>query len=236
MTPCSASTACVAPPIGTPPLRHCNVGVGRPETLTDSIAMLPCAAATATGCVTIAAGKMFSTRKVALGPAAGARLPATSRAVPAANAIAISPSPVVSEIVTVRVTPVPATVTRPAAALPVAVTVTSAAVSVLVTAWLSAYVTVKLTGPLSVFPVDGAPIVTVGASVSTTSSAFVANAPTVPAAMAGRVNVAALPAVSVTVPPFNSSAFVAAWLRSSDVSPAWTVYWKTSVAVPLPRT
>ena len=66
-------------------------------------------AATATGGVAIRAGKIFSTKKVALGPIAGAKFPASSRAVPAANEIDIVPSPVVPEIVTVRVKPVPVT-------------------------------------------------------------------------------------------------------------------------------
>ena len=48
---------------------------------------------------------MLSTVKVALGPAAGARLPARSEAVPAAIEIPRVPLPVMLPMVTVRVSP-----------------------------------------------------------------------------------------------------------------------------------
>src|SRR6266446_5011047 len=54
-----------------------------------------------------AEGGVLSTVKVALGPAAGAVLPAVSVAVPAAMDIPRVPSPVRLETVTVRVVPVP---------------------------------------------------------------------------------------------------------------------------------
>ena len=64
---------------------------------------------------------------------------------------------------------------------------------------------------------------TVGSVVSTTQAAFVASAPTAPAVTAGKVSVAALPAASARPPPLSSSAVVAAWFKSSEVSPACTV-------------
>ena len=54
-------------------------------------------------------GAVLSTVKVALGPAAGARLPARSEAVPAAMEIPREPLPVMPPIVTVRVRPEPET-------------------------------------------------------------------------------------------------------------------------------
>ena len=56
-------------------------------------------------------GAVLSTVNVVLGPAAGARLPAVSEAVPAAMEIPMVPSPVMAERVTVRVVPVPDTPT-----------------------------------------------------------------------------------------------------------------------------
>ena len=52
-------------------------------------------------------GAVLSTVKVALGPAAGARLPARSEAVPAAIEIPSVPLPVMPLMVTVRVRPDP---------------------------------------------------------------------------------------------------------------------------------
>ena len=52
---------------------------------------------------------MLSTVNVVLGPAAGARFPARSEAVPAAIEIPSEPSPVMLLIVIVRVRPVPLT-------------------------------------------------------------------------------------------------------------------------------
>ena len=52
-------------------------------------------------------GAVLSTVKVALGPAAGARLPARSVAVPAAMEIPREPLPVMLPMVTVRVRPEP---------------------------------------------------------------------------------------------------------------------------------
>ncbi len=60
-------------------------------------------------------GAVLSTVKVALGPAAGARLPARSEAVPAAIEIPSEPSPVMPLMVTVRVRPEPETLTVPLA-------------------------------------------------------------------------------------------------------------------------
>ena len=57
-------------------------------------------------------GAVLSTVKVPLGPAAGARLPARSEAVPAAIEIPRLPLPVMLLIVTVRVRPEPETAKR----------------------------------------------------------------------------------------------------------------------------
>ncbi len=54
-------------------------------------------------------GAVLSTVNVALGPAAGARFPAKSVAVPAAIEMPSVPSPVMPERVTVRVRPLPVT-------------------------------------------------------------------------------------------------------------------------------
>ena len=58
-------------------------------------------------------GAVLSTVNVVLGPAAGARLPARSEAVPAAIEIPRLPLPVMLLMVTVRVRPVPLTAMRP---------------------------------------------------------------------------------------------------------------------------
>ena len=60
-------------------------------------------------------GPVLSTVNVELGPAAGAKLPAKSEAVPAAIEIPSEPLPVISLKVTVRVKPVPVTPTVPLA-------------------------------------------------------------------------------------------------------------------------
>ena len=78
----------------------------------------------------LTAGPVLSTIKVELGPAAAAKLPALSDAVPAASEIPSEPSPVMELIVTVRVVPEPVTATVPEA-LPVAFSVTLPAASVL---------------------------------------------------------------------------------------------------------
>ena len=61
------------------------------------------------------AGAVLSTVKVPLGPPAAALLPATSFAVPAGIEIPSVPSPVMLEMVTVRVVPLPETATDPVA-------------------------------------------------------------------------------------------------------------------------
>ena len=75
-------------------------------------------------------GAVLSTMKVALGPAAGARLPARSEAVPAAIEIPREPSPVMLLMVTVRVRPEPETLSVPLA-VPVLFRVMFAAARVL---------------------------------------------------------------------------------------------------------
>ena len=62
-------------------------------------------------------GETLSTTNVALGPAAGAKLPALSVAVPAAMVIPKVPSPVIELMVTVRLLPVPVTAIIPEAVL-----------------------------------------------------------------------------------------------------------------------
>ena len=76
-------------------------------------------------------GSVLSTLKVALGPAAGALLPAGSVAVPAAILIPSVPLPEMPKSVTVRVGPLPVTPTDAALAEPVAFTVMLAGASVL---------------------------------------------------------------------------------------------------------
>ena len=75
-------------------------------------------------------GSVLSTMKVVLGPAAAARFPAMSLAVPAASEMPSVPSPVIEPIVTVRVLPAPLMLTVPLA-VPVLLSVTSAVDSVL---------------------------------------------------------------------------------------------------------
>ena len=75
-------------------------------------------------------GDVLSTRNVALGPAAGARLPTVSEAVPALSESPKVPSPVIDEIVTIRVLPEPETATAPLA-VPVLLSVMLALESVL---------------------------------------------------------------------------------------------------------
>ena len=91
----------------------------------------------ADGAETLIVGAVLSTVNVPLGPAAGARFPAVSLAVPAAIEIPKVPLPVMPEIVTVRVVPLPVTPTEPLA-VPVAFKVTSAALSVLALKFASA--------------------------------------------------------------------------------------------------
>ena len=90
-------------------------------------------------------GGVVSTRKVALGPAAGARFPAVSEAVLAAMEIfrvpVPEPPPEIAEMVTVRVLPVPVTLTVPLA-VPVGVRVIFAGTKVLDAKLASEYVTV----------------------------------------------------------------------------------------------
>ena len=80
-----------------------------------------------------AVGAVLSAKKVALGPAAAAVLPARSLAVPAAIEMPSVPSPVMPERVTVRVLPDPLIPTVPVA-VSVVFTVTSPAVSVMLSA------------------------------------------------------------------------------------------------------
>jgi hypothetical protein len=110
-------------------------------------------------------GGVLSTRKVVLGPAAAALLPAVSVAVPAAIEIPSVPSPVRLLIVIVRVVPEPVTPTVPLA-VPVLLRVTFPVASVLALKFVSVYVTVKLTGPDLDSVAEGAPIATVGPVVS----------------------------------------------------------------------
>src|SRR6185369_993921 len=90
----------------------------------------PAAALTVTFVGHVIAGGVLSTMNVALGPAAGALLPAVSEAVPAAMEIPIVPSPVVFVMVIVRVVPEPDTRTVPFA-VPVLFNVTFPTASVL---------------------------------------------------------------------------------------------------------
>src|SRR5882724_11854099 len=87
-------------------------------------------------------GAVLSTVNVALGPAAGARLPAVSEAVPAAIEIPRVPLPVMPERVTTRVVVPAPTDTVVALAVPVLFSVMLPAASVLEAKWASAYVTV----------------------------------------------------------------------------------------------
>ena len=83
----------------------------------------------------------MSTVKVVLGPAPGALLPARSLAVPEAMVIPSVPSPVIPEMVTVRVSPVPETPSVPVAVL-VVFKVMLPVARVLALKFVSAYVTV----------------------------------------------------------------------------------------------
>src|SRR5213083_3709749 len=116
------------------------------------------------------AGALLSTVNVALGPAAGAVLPAVSVAVPAAMEIPRVPLPVRLESVTARVVPVPDTPID-AVAVPVVFSVISPTPSVLALKFGSAYVTVYVTGPELAAVADGAPMDTVGAVLSTVNVA-----------------------------------------------------------------
>ena len=84
----------------------------------------------AEGAPIVTDGTLWSAVNEAAGPAAGARLPARSDAVPEANEMASVPLPVMPEMVTMRVFPVPDTLAVPAA-LPVAIKVTFPAAKVL---------------------------------------------------------------------------------------------------------
>ena len=75
-------------------------------------------------------GTLWSTVKEVAGPAAEARLPARSDAVPEAKEIANVPFPLMPEIVTVRALPLPDTLAVPAA-VPDVIKVTSPAANVL---------------------------------------------------------------------------------------------------------
>src|SRR6266513_1116476 len=112
----------------------------------------------------------LSTVNVVLGPAAGAVLPAVSVAVPAAMEIPRVPLPVMLESVTVRVVPLPVTAID-AVTVPVVFSVISPTASVLELKFVSAYVTVYVTGPELAAVADGAPMDTVGAVLSTVNVA-----------------------------------------------------------------
>jgi len=78
------------------------------------------------------AGLVLSTMKLALEPERGARLPATSRAVPAAMEIVRVPLPLMALMVTVRVAPMPLSTLTVPVAVPVLARVILAAVRLLV--------------------------------------------------------------------------------------------------------
>ena len=110
-------------------------------------------------------GAELSTANVALGPAARARLPATSEAVPEAIEIPRVPLPEMPDSVTVRVVPLPETTMLLAVApLPFKLMLPEERVALLKLA--SEYVTVKLTGPPDVMLAEGVPIAMVGAVLS----------------------------------------------------------------------
>ena len=102
-----------------------EVGVGIRHQITDRPRRRDCGR----GRANRDCGDVLSTTNVALGPAAGARLPAKSEAVSAASEIPNVPSPVMPLMVTVRVSPVPETPTVPVA-VPVVFSVMSEAASV----------------------------------------------------------------------------------------------------------
>ena len=109
---------------------------------------------------------MVSTEKGVPGPAAGARLPALSLAVPAAMEMLNVPLPVMLLMVTVLLSPEPWTLVIVPFAVPVLFKVISPASSVFALKFVSAYVIVYVTGPLLVLATLGAPISIVGAMVS----------------------------------------------------------------------
>src|SRR5207248_423138 len=76
------------------------------------------------------------------------------------------PSPVMPLMVTVYVVPAPVRPIMPSA-VPVLSSVISAEVRLLDAKWASAYVTVNVTELLAVIEADGAPMLTVGAVLST---------------------------------------------------------------------
>ena len=77
--------------------------------------MSPFFAIGAEGAEIVATGPVLTTANVALGPAAGARLPEESAPVPAAIEMPSVPPPVMPLIVTVRVAPEPVTAILPVA-------------------------------------------------------------------------------------------------------------------------
>src|SRR3954452_3125020 len=93
--------------------------------------LAPVSALSAVIASTVAVGAVLSTAKVALGPAAGAVLPARSVAVAVAMEMPRVPSPVMPEGVTVGVLPLRVTATVVALAVPVVFSVMLAADSVL---------------------------------------------------------------------------------------------------------
>ena len=114
-------------------------------------------------------GPVLSVVKVALGPAAGARLPTLSDAVPAAMPIPRLPSPVMFSMVTICVTPVPETATVPLA-VPVVFRVTLPGLSVLPAKNGSTYVTVYSDGPPAAYEAEGALITTLGTAAATSAT------------------------------------------------------------------
>ena len=82
------------------------------------------------GGLMVTVGGVFPTAKVPLGPAAEAKFPARSLAVPAAIEMPNVPSPVIPETVTVRVVPLPLIPSVPLA-VPVLFNVTAEALNVL---------------------------------------------------------------------------------------------------------
>ena len=109
----------------------------------------------------------------------------------------------------------------------------SVGVPVTVTDSLNATVT-SITSPALYVPFDLVDVtfVTSGAAVSIIKTLFAPSEPAVPGA--GRVSVASLPPPSWIVPPPSASALASTQSKSVLVSPAWTIYWNVSVAVPLP--
>ena len=131
---------------------------------------------------------------VALGPAAGVRFAAKSAAVPLASDIPRVPFPVMLEIVTVRMLPLPATATMPVAE-PVVFRITSAALKEMLS-W-PLYEMAYDTGPEAVAVVEGEPIESVGGVVSTTNVALgpapSAVFPSVSLAVPGRMEIPSVP-------------------------------------------